>query len=497
MQTVRVTGEQRRILAVAVLASFVAFLDSTVVTVALPAIRAELGGGLAAQQWIVDAYLITLGALILVAGSVSDVYGRIRVLRVGLVLFGLASIAIAAAPTVEVLIVARLAQGVAGALLVPSSLALITATFDGAARGRAIGTWTGLTSVAMIIGPLVGGVFVDLLSWRLAFLINVLPIGVTLALLVGLGARDARRPDARVDVLGAVLCTVGLGGIVLALIEQGNLGWGHPLIWGSLAGGALAFAGFLLRQRVAATPIMPLGMFRERNFWAGNLATWFVYGALGLTGFATGVYLQQGAGLSATQAGLATLPSVVLMILLSSRVGALAGRLGPRVFMALGPIVAGLGTLLYLAVAEDFDYWTQVLPGVVVFGLGLTITVAPLTSAILGAVDPSRAGTASAVNNAVARVAGLVLVALAGIIVGGRLDLDGFHRAAIATAALLIVGGLVSWLGIRNPVVAPDAAAQPAPSTEAAPSTGAAALPVPPAGPHPGPVTPAAPGSDD
>ncbi|WP_395641105.1 MFS transporter [Pseudolysinimonas sp.] len=446
------TRAEKMVLAIAVLASFVAFLDGTVVNVALPAIVDELGGGIATQQWTVDAYLITLGSLILVAGSLSDAYGRIRILRIGLVLFAVASVAIAAAPDPLFLIVARGVQGVAGALLVPSSLALITSTFDGKARGRAIGIWTGLTSVAMILGPLIGGVFVDLLSWRLAFLINVVPIAITLVLLARLGQQDQTRPGVRIDYLGAVLCTLGLGGPVFALIEQGTLGWAHPAIVLSMGLGVLAFAGFLVRQRFAANPILPLGMFAERNFWAGNLATAFIYGALGLTGLVVGVFLQEGAGLTATLAGLAALPSTILLILFSSRVGGLSARFGARVFMTAGPIIAGLGTLLYLFVRPepDFDYWWQALPAVLVSGAGLTLTVSPLTSTILGAIEHTRAGTASAVNNAVARVAGLVLTAMVGIIVGGELDLAGFQRAIVVTAALLIAGGVVSFLGIRD-----------------------------------------------
>lgn len=459
-----VNRTERLVLAIAVLASFVAFLDGTVVNVALPAIVDELGGGIATQQWTVDAYLITLGSLILVAGSLSDAFGRIRILRIGLVLFGVASVAITLAPDPVFLVVARGVQGVAGALLVPSSLALITSTFEGKARGRAIGIWTGLTSVAMIIGPLVGGVFVDLVSWRVAFLINVVPIVVTLALLATLGHKDERREGVRIDYLGAVLCTLGLGGPVFALIEQGNLGWGNPAIYLPMGLGILAFAGFLVRQRFAPNPIMPLQLFTVRNFWAGNLATLLIYGALGLTSLVVGVYLQEGAGLTATLAGLAALPSTILMILFSSRVGALAARFGARVFMTVGPIVAGAGTLLYLFVrpAPDFDYWWQALPAVLVFGVGLTLTVAPLTSAILGSIEPGRAGTASAVNNAVARVAGLVLTAMVGIIVGGQLDLAGFQRATIVTAALLIAGGVVSFFGIRDSQEPEKATAAPA-----------------------------------
>lgn len=444
------TRDQRLVLWIAILASFVSFLDGTVVTVALPAIQRELGGGLSTQQWVVDAYLITLGALILVAGSLSDVLGRLLVLRIGLIGFGITSIAIAAAPTAEFLIVARALQGVAGALLVPSSLALITANFRDAAQSRAIGIWTGATTGAMIAGPVLGGVFVDLLSWRLVFLINVLPLAATLLLLHRLGHADHRREGARVDIAGALLCTVGLGGSVFALIEQPTYGWSSPVIWLPLTIGLASFAGFLVRQRLAAQPMMPLDLFRSRNFWTGNLATAFIYGALSLNGFVVGVYLQQGAGLPATLAGLASLPSTLIMILFSSHVGTLAGKVGPRLFMTVGPIVMAVGALLLLTVSRDFSYWWQVLPSVLVFGAGLTLTVSPLTSAILGAIDESRSGIASAVNNAVSRVAGLLVIATLATILGGSLDLDGFHRAAVVTAILLAVGGVVSFLGIRN-----------------------------------------------
>jgi EmrB/QacA subfamily drug resistance transporter len=448
--------EQKLVVAIAVLASFVSFLDGTVVNVALPRIIQELGGGLAAQQWIVDAYLVTLGAFILVAGSVSDLYGRILIMRIGLIAFGLASLAVGFAPTVEFLIGARAVQGIAGALLVPSSLALITANIRGAAQGRAIGLWTGMTSVAMIAGPVIGGVFVDFLNigpfsgWRFAFVLNVIPIGIVLWLLVVLGHQNSRKEGVRVDYLGAALCTVGLAGIVFALIEQQNLGWGSPAIWGSMTIGVLAFAGFLVRQRFAHDPIMPLVLFQARNFWTGNVATALIYGALSLSAFAIGVYLQEGPKLPATLAGIASLPSTVIMILFSSRVGSWAGRFGPRMFMTIGPIVCGVGVLTMLMVMRDFDYWWQMLPGIVIFGVGLTLTVSPLTSAILGAIEPERSGIASAVNNAVSRVAGLIVTALLGVITGGALNLDGFHRTIVVMAALLVAGGLVSFAGIRN-----------------------------------------------
>ena len=438
-----------RILWIAILASFVSFLDGTIVNVALPAIDRELGGGLATQQWVVDGYLITLGALMLLAGSVSDAIGRALVLRIGLVGFGVASIAIALAPDPLILVIARLVQGAAGAFLVPSSLALITSTFSGPAQAKAIGTWTSFTTGAMVIGPLIGGLLVDLASWRFAFLINVVPIAATLWMLRG--TRDPQRlPDARIDVPGAVLCTLGLGGIVYALIEQPRLGWAHPAIVGTAIGGALVFALFLVRQRTARAPLLPLDLFRVRNFWVGNVATTFVYAGLSLNGFVLAIYLQQGAGLSATLAGLASLPVTILMILLSSRVGALAGRWGARAFMAVGPVMMAIGSAMLLLVGPAFDYWWQVLPGMIVFGLGLTITVSPLTSTILGAIEPARSGIASAVNNAISRVAGLIAVAMIGPLIGGSLDLDGFHLACLVVSGLLAAGGVTSWLGIRD-----------------------------------------------
>ncbi|HEV7950725.1 MAG TPA: MFS transporter [Glaciihabitans sp.] len=439
------------ILPIAILASFVAFLDGSVINVALPAISTELGGGLSVQQWVVDAYLITLGSLILLAGSLSDLVGRIVVLRVGLIGFGITSLACALAPTAEFLVISRALQGAAGALLVPSSLALILSSFRDAAQSKAIGQWTAWTSTAFLAGPLLGGVFVDLLSWRWVFAINVLPIAVTLVLLVMLGQRDIRSVGVRIDYLGAVLCVLGLGGPVFALIEQANFGWTSPAVLVPLIGGLLCFAGFLWRQRVAAQPLMPLGLFTIRNFSVGNLATTLIYAALSLGGFIVVLFLQQVAGFSATLAAAALLPMTVLNILLASYFGTLSGRYGPRLFMTVGPITAAAGYLLMLATDSTVNYWSQMFPGVVLFGLGLSITVAPLTSAILGSVPKAQSGIASAVNNAVSRIAGLVAIAATGLIVGDQLDLGGFHRGLIVTAVLLFAGGVVSALGIRNP----------------------------------------------
>ena len=318
------TPLQRLVVSVAILASFVTFLDGTVVNVALPAISRELGGGIATQQWVVDAYLITLSSLILLAGSVSDAYGRVLVMRIGLIAFGVASVAVAAAPDPLILIVARAAQGAAGALLVPSSLALITATMRGEVQSRAIGVWTAFTTGAQLVGPVMGGMFVDLLSWRFVFLINVLPIAVNLILLGRLHL-PAHQRTTRVDWWSGALCAIGLGGLVFALIEQERMGWSAAAIWIPGALGILLLVVFLLRQRGSDAALMPLSLFNVRNFAWGNLATLFIYAALSLNGFVIGVYLQQGPGLSATAAGLASLPITILMILLSSRAGAWAG----------------------------------------------------------------------------------------------------------------------------------------------------------------------------
>lgn len=443
--------DQRLILIIAIMASFVAFLDGSVINVALPAIRDELGGGLSTQQWVVDAYLITLGSLILLAGSLSDVFGRIVILRIGLIGFAIASILIAIAPTAEFVIVLRGVQGVAGALLVPSSLALIMSTFRGAAQARAIGQWTAWTSAAFIVGPVLGGLFVDFFSWRLVFGINVLPIAITLWMLVVLGHKDERTKETRIDYLGAVLGIIGLGGPVFALIEQGNYGWDSPAVFLPLVVGLVSLAAFVLWQRRAPQPMLPLELFRQRNFTMGNIATIFIYGALAVGGFIVVVYLQEVAGYTATLAGLAFLPASIGIILLSSYFGRLSGTYGPRLFMTVGPLLGGIGYVTFLTMQESVNYFTQVLPGVVLFSVGLSMTVAPLTSAILGAISTRQAGIGSAVNNAISRIAGLITVALVGVIVVGPLAVENFHHVIILTAALLFAGALVSFVGIRNP----------------------------------------------
>ena len=441
---------QTRVLIVAITVAFVAFLDGAVINVALPAIREELGGGLTVQQWVVDGYLITLGALILTAGSLSDSFGRLRIMRIGLYGFGAASLACALAQDGVMLVIARVVQGAAGALLVPSALALIIANFSKEEQGKAIGRWTAWTTAAFLGGPLLGGLLVDYANWRLVFAINVLPIAASLILMRGLGTEEPVKNRSRVDYLGALLGIIGLGGPVFGLIEQARLGWESPGVWVPIVVGALSFASFLWWENHVEHPMVPLGMFRIRNFGFGNLATLFIYGAFGFGSFVLAVFVQEVGKYPATLAGLISLPSGLLLIALSPRFGALATRFGARIFMTVGPLVIAAGWLWYLFVDKNVDYWTQLFPGIMLVGLGTAITVAPLTSATLGAVEQARAGIGSAINNAVARIAGLVTVACTGLIVGSAIDLGGLHRAVVVTAILLVVGAAVSFVGIRK-----------------------------------------------
>jgi EmrB/QacA subfamily drug resistance transporter len=455
VHTAPLRDDRRVVLVVAILSSFVVGLDSSVVNVALPAIRTELGGGLVVQQWTVDAYLVTLGSLILVAGSLSDLFGRVRIITWGLVVFGIASIVCAIAPTGEVLIVARALQGVGGALVTPSALALIVAAFRGAAQAKAIGTWTAWSSAASILGPVVGGLIVDGIGWRWIFVVTAVPIAVTIPLVRRISGDVVAGLRARVDVVGAVLAVVGVGGVVLGLIEQERLGWGSPVVVAALVVGGLALLAFVpweLRvTRTGGAPLVPLELFRARNFAVGNIATLSIYGALGMVFFVVTLFLQEVWGFPAWLAGLATLPPTLVLLLLSTTVGALAGRFGPRWFMAAGPAVAAVGALLMLSVGDDpSGYWFAVLPGLVLVGLGIAMMVTPLTSAVLGSVPQSEAGVGSAVNNAVARIAGLVTVALAGVVLGGEVSVGGVHRAMVVMAVLLLGGAVVSAVGIVN-----------------------------------------------
>jgi EmrB/QacA subfamily drug resistance transporter len=393
------------------------FLDGTIVNVALPAIRASLHGGLAEQQWVVEAYLLTLSSLLLVGGSLGDLLGRRRVFAIGVAAFGVCSLLCAIAPSGGFLIAVRALQGVAGALLVPSTLALIMDTFPEQERAAAIGTWTAYTGVATVVGPLGGGVLVQAASWRWIFAINVVPVVITLLLLRRVSA-DVRAPG-HVDVVGAVLCALGLAGPVFALIEQPNYGWSDPRVLVPLLVGLTLLAAFLAWERRSLAPMLPLRLFKIRNFAVGNITTLALYGGLGVATFFLVLFLQQVAGYTPIAAGLSLLPITLIVFALSRRFGALADRIGPHLFMGGGPVVAGLGLLLLLRAGATADYLTTVLPGIAVFGLGLAATVAPLTATVLASVEPGHSGLASGVNNAVARVAGLLAIAALGAVVAG------------------------------------------------------------------------------
>ena len=417
---------KRTALIASIIGSGIVLLDSTIVNVALPAIRASLHGSLVQQQWVVEAYLLMLASLLLVGGSLGDLFGRRRVFTAGLIGFGVCSALCAAAPSGGVLIAARAVQGMAGALLVPSTLALIMDTFDGHERAAAIGSWTAFTGVATVLGPLGGGVLVQFASWRWIFAIN-LPLVVFVVLLLR-RLPDDRRLPGHVDIPGALLCALGLAGPVFALIEEPAYGWGNGRVAVPLIGGVLLLAAFLLWERRSAAPMMPLGLFASRNFSAGNLTTLLLYAGLGVATFFLVLYLQQVGGYRPVAAGLALLPLTLLMFTLSRRAGALADRIGPHRFMAGGPIVAGVGLVMLVRVDARADYLTQVLPGVLVFGLGLVRDRRATHATVLSAVAPGHSGVASGVNNAIARIAGLLAIAALGAVVSGgfasRLDHD-------------------------------------------------------------------------
>jgi EmrB/QacA subfamily drug resistance transporter len=495
--------QERLTLIATILGSTVVFLDSTVVNVALPAIADGLDAGLAGQQWVVEIYMLTMVSLMLVGGSLGDQFGRRRMYVGGLVAFAATSALCALAPTVEFLIAARALQGVAGALLVPGSLAIVAATFEGEARGKAVGTWTAWTGIATVFGPAGGGALIGITSWRAIFWLNLPLIAGTVWLCLR-AVEESRDPDAYrgVDRLGIVLSAAGLGGPVFALIEQPAHGWGDPLVWAPLALGILCFALFILWEARARHPMMDLALFRIRNFAVANWTTLAAYaGLIGGLFFVT-LFLQQVVGYTALEAGLATTPISILLFVLSPRFGRLASGAGPRLPMTAGPIVGGLGLLLMLRIGADADYVSDVLPGVIVFGLGLSATVAPLTATVLDSVEERHVGLASGINNGVSRVAGLLAIAILGAVIsahfGSQLDdelgsrplppaaartvedakaqplavpeteglapreaarvsaasasasTSAFHLGLVLAALLMIAGGIASALGIEN-----------------------------------------------
>jgi EmrB/QacA subfamily drug resistance transporter len=437
--------EKQLTLLAAVLGTSVVFLDATVTSVALPAIRGDLGGGLAGQQWVTNAYLLALGSLLLIGGSLGDVFGQKRVFLVGVAGFGLTSCLCAVASSIPELCVFRSMQGMCAALVTPSALAVIVHVFPEDERARAIGTWTALSSIVGLIGPFIGGVLIAAGSWRLIFLLNAPLVLVTVTLIArGVPRSASAGTGGRLDFLGALLAAFALSGSVFAVTEEPARGW-STLVIGSLAVGILGAIAFVAREARARAPMLPLSLFRERNFTIGNVATFTAYLGLGGVIFLLPVFLQEVSGYSPVQAGLALLPVTSLMIVLSRRFGALADRIGSRVLISLGALVAGCGLLLLARVDQRAGYLSEVLPGLLVFGLGLAMLVAPLTATVLGAVEEDHAGVAAAVNTTLSRVAQLFAVAVLGAIVSlafasrvdatlGRTALGPGSRATIIRA---------------------------------------------------------------
>ena len=437
-----------------------AFLDATVVNVALPTIGIDLGASIGGLQWIVNGYTLTLASLILIGGSLGDRFGRRRIFLIGVAWFAAASLLCALAPTAEALVVARGLQGVGGALLTPGSLAILQASFAPDDRARAVGAWSGLSGIAAAIGPFLGGWLVDVRSWHFIFLINV-PLAIAVIAVTVRHVPESRDPaSARgIDVAGATLATAGLAGLTWALIETGERGVSATTLAGSAAAMS-ALAGFVVVERRSRHPMLPLDIFRSRQFTAANVVTFVVYASLGVTFFLLPLMLQQGLGYTPTQAGVATLPVTGIMLALSARAGLLAGRIGPRLPMTAGPLSMAAGLALLSHVREGATYVGTVLPGLVVFGLGLTLTVAPLTATVLAASPARHAGVSSAVNNAISRGAGLIAIALVPGLAGLAGDAyrdpvvfaNGFGIAMLISAALAAAGGVLAWALIRNEV---------------------------------------------
>ncbi len=443
-----------------VLGSAMASIDATVVGIALPAIGREFGASLADLQWVVTAYTLTLAGLLLFAGSLSDRYGRRLTFVAGVLWFAVASVLCGLAPNAGILIAARALQGIGAALLTPGSLAIIEASFHPDDRGKAIGAWSGFSGVGTAIGPFIGGWLIQAVSWRLIFAINV-PIAalvVAVALRHVPESRDAQM-TGKVDVLGGVLVTFGLIGITYGLIDGPSAGWMSPAPLAALVVGALLLAAFLVREKRAAAPVLPLGLFASAQFSAANVVTFAVYGALGGLLFLLPIELQQVSGDTALEAGISLLPVTAIMLVLSARSGALAARIGPRLQMTVGPFVLAAGLALFARIGASGSYLSDVLPAVLVFGFGLAIIVAPLTSTVLAAAPARNAGAASAINNDVARAAGLVAVAVLPAAAGlsgaaylnSHLFAAGFRTASFISAGLCVVGGAVAAATIRNP----------------------------------------------
>jgi EmrB/QacA subfamily drug resistance transporter len=460
----------RWVLAITVMGSGMAALDATVVNIALPVIGRDFHTGISALQWVMTSYLLTLAALLLIGGSLGDRFGRRKVYLIGIVWFALASAACGFAPSAAALIITRVLQGAGAALLTPGSLAILEASFTQADRARAIGAWSGLSGVAIAAGPLIGGYLLAAASWRWIFFINV-PIA---AAVVALGARhipESGDPDTAgtLDYAGALAAVVFLSGITFAFIEAPTLGWASPAVLAMMSLGAAGLAAFLAHENRAATPMLPLSIFRQRQFAATSAVTFIVYAALTGATFLFPLVLQIVSGYSPLASGLALVPLTAIMLALSARSGLLAGRIGPRLQLSVGPLVTGAGLAMLTFSTSGSSYLTHVLPAVVVFGSGLAITVAPLTATAMNSAPPRHAGVASAVNNDLARFAGLLAIAvlptLAGITGPAYVHPEalaaGFRTAVLISGALCAAGGLLAAATITNPRRVPPPAGEP------------------------------------
>jgi len=449
------SAQGRWVLATTILGSGMAFLDGSIVSLALPAVDDDLTAGVAGLQWVVNGYTLALAGLILIGGSLGDRLGRRTVYVTGVVVFAAASIACAAAPTIEVLIAARIVQGVGGALLTPGSLALLSAAFEGDDRGRAIGLWSGMSGITMAIGPLVGGWLVEHVDWRAIFWINV-PLAVAVVVMAIRHVPESRGDQGRQDVVGAVLTAAGLAALTYGLVIES---W----VWSLVGVGVLVV--FVVHQAMTPHALVPLVLFTDRVFTAANLCTFAIYGALAASGFLLVLQLQYVAGFSPVQAGLSSIPATIIMLLFSSRAGALGTRIGPKLPMTIGPVVAAAGLVLWLPIDGSTRFVTGVLPGAIVFGVGLTILVAPLTTAVLAAVPGERVGIASGINNAVARTASLLAVAaippIAGIAGADFADPavfgPGFRVGTWICIGMLLVAGALAALLVTTRTAPTDA----------------------------------------
>src|SRR5712671_6901744 len=414
------------ILVATILGSSMAFIDSTVVNVALPAIQASFHATVVDMQWVVESYGLFLSALILAGGSLGDLFGRRRIFVVGVAVFAAASAGCGLASGIHQLIIARSIQGVGAALLVPGSLAIISTSFDEASRGQAIGTWSGFTAITTAIGPVLGGWLVEHASWRWVFFINLPLAAAVIAISVWWIPESRSATAGRIDWFGALVATAGLGGLIVGFIESVNLGWRNPLVFGSLIVGFGCLVAFLLIEASGNSPMLPLALFESRSFSGANLLTLFLYAAIGIFFFLFPLNLIQVQGYSTTAAGAAVLPLILLMFFLSRWSGGLVARYGARGPLIIGPLIAALGFVLFAVPSVGNNYWKAFFPAIVVLGFGMAVTVAPLTTVVMNSVRQDRVGAASGINNAVARVAGVLAIAVLGIVMvkafGSRLN---------------------------------------------------------------------------